>query len=158
MERPARIAEQPPLPHRLARGLGGERTWCRPASEPFKVRGDDAGNRRLLQHDLADEHGPRRRGRLAPGQIACVPPVPVQDGVEVAVSHDRTDPRTPASWLACVLARPGPGPPAPSVPGPRCPGRPAPGLPALPVPGPPALPVPAPPAPSARHSPPQHLI
>src|SRR5260370_42103403 len=119
MERPARIAEQPPLPQRLARGRGGARTWCRPAYESFKVRGDDAGNRRLLQHDLADEHGPRRRGRLAPGQIACVPPVPVQDGVEVAVSHDRTDPRTPASWLACVWsAVPGPpgSPPARAAP------------------------------------------
>ena len=77
-QRAARVAEPAPGPHRLAGGRGRQRLRRRPAIQPGGPRPADPLDRRLLQHELADHHRPRRGARTAPGQIAGVVGVPVR--------------------------------------------------------------------------------
>ena len=71
-QRAARVAEPPPLAHRLA-GCGvGQRSGRRPAAQPRLVHRQDPGDRRLLQHELADHDRPRGGAGTAPRQVAGV--------------------------------------------------------------------------------------
>ncbi len=80
-QRPTGVAEAAPGAYGLAGRLRGEVGRGRPALHPGLVDGEYAGDRGLLKHELADHHRPRRRGRGAPGEVARVGVVPVQDGV-----------------------------------------------------------------------------
>ena len=55
----SRVAEPAPGPHRLAGRLAAARSaGRRPASQPLRVDGQHPGHRRLLEHQLADQHRP----------------------------------------------------------------------------------------------------
>ena len=80
-QRPARVAELAPHPDRLA---GRRRRAGRPAraSAPATpVRGQHPGHRRLLQHDLADQHRPGETPGRRHGRSRAAAGVPVQDRV-----------------------------------------------------------------------------
>ena len=63
-QRATGVAQPAPHPHRLAGGLGGQGGRRRPALEPGRVHRQHPRDRRLLEHELADHHRPRR-GRHA---------------------------------------------------------------------------------------------
>ena len=87
-ERAPGIAEPAPLPDRLARGLGRQRGRGGPAGDPPEVFGPHPGHRRLLQHDLTDQHRPGRRAGSAPGQVPRVARIPGQHRLGVERRHD----------------------------------------------------------------------
>ena len=78
-QRPARVAQPAPGPDRLAGRRGGQGRRGRPALQPGAPRPADPRHRRLLQHELADHDRPRRGAGPAPGQVAGVLGVPVED-------------------------------------------------------------------------------
>ena len=81
----AGVAEPAPGSDRLAARRCGEVRRRRPGLQPDAVDGLDPRDRRLLEHELRDHHRPRRRLLAAPGQLAGVGVVPVeQRRVEVA--------------------------------------------------------------------------
>ena len=77
-QRAARVAEPAPRADGLAARRGGEVRGRRPGLEPLAVHRLDAGDRGLLEHELRDHHRPRRRLLAAPGQLAGMGVVPVQ--------------------------------------------------------------------------------
>ena len=87
----AGVAQPPPGPQHVRARRGGEVRRPRPARQPLVPDRLDAGDRGLLQHELADEHAPRGRARPPPGQVAGVDPVPV--GHEVGQRHGGSLPR-----------------------------------------------------------------
>ena len=87
-ERAPGVAEPAPLPDRLARGLGRERGRGGPPGDPGEVFGQHAGHRRLLQHDLTDQHRPGRRVGSAPGQVPRMARIPGQHRLGVGRRHD----------------------------------------------------------------------
>ena len=87
-ERAPGIAEPAPLPDRLARRLGRERGRGGPPGDPPEVFGQHPGHRRLLQHDLTDQHRPGRDARSAPGQVPRVTRIPGQHRLGVGRRHD----------------------------------------------------------------------
>ena len=72
------IAEAAPHPHRLAGAVRRQRGRRRPPGQPPDVRRQHPADRRLLQHDLADQHAPGRGVGPAPGQIPRMGVVPAQ--------------------------------------------------------------------------------
>ena len=84
-QRPARVAEPAPGPDRLPGGLGGQRGRCRPAAQPLLVDGQDPRHRRLLEHELRDQHRPRGRptARATGSSRACSSYQPSSGRVEV---------------------------------------------------------------------------
>ena len=90
-QRAPRVAQAPPLPDRVRRGSRRERRRRRPPLQPRRIGGKDPGHRRLLQHDLADQHRPRASVRPAPGQIARMGRIPAQDRRSPPVHHDTAD-------------------------------------------------------------------
>src|ERR671923_41203 len=54
---PARLAAPAPLPYGLAGWIRRKRARGRPTGEPGVIRGENTLDRRLLEHDLADEYG-----------------------------------------------------------------------------------------------------
>ena len=76
--RAAVVAKARPLAENLAEWSAGERSQRREPPEKPPVRGQNAGDLRLLQHHLADENAVRI-ARAAPGKVAAGPPVPGED-------------------------------------------------------------------------------
>ena len=93
-QRAPRVAQPAPLPHRVRRGGRRQRRWLRPALQPCFIGGKDPGHGCLLQHDLADQHGPRASVRPPPGQVTCMGRIPAQDCCRPPVHHDKADCRT----------------------------------------------------------------
>jgi len=58
-QRPPGIAEPPPSPDGVTGGSRRQSGWRRPARHPVEPDRQDSRDRRLLQHDLADQHAPR---------------------------------------------------------------------------------------------------
>ena len=96
-QRPTGVAQPAPHPHRLTGGLLGEGGRGRPPVEPGRVDRQHPGDRRLLEHELADHDGPRRGRHPAPRQLARVVVVPGEHGLVQGVGGHRGDTRTP-SW------------------------------------------------------------
>ena len=77
-----------PLPDRLPGRLGRERGRGGPPGHPAEVFGQHAGDRRLLQHDLADQHRPGGRARRPPGQVPRIARIPGQHRLGEGRRHD----------------------------------------------------------------------
>ena len=78
-QRPPRVAELAPGADDVGRRGGGEVGRRRPAGQPLPPDRLDPGDRRLLQHHLADQHRPRVDAGTAPRQVAGGGGVPVDD-------------------------------------------------------------------------------
>ena len=85
-QRPSRVAEPAPGPDRLAGRFCGEGGRGRPRRQPGGPDGQHAGDRRLLEHELADQDPPRGRPGGAPRQVARVLVVPAEHWF-VQVAH-----------------------------------------------------------------------
>lgn len=79
-KRAARVPEPSPRPHRVTGGHGGEVSRGGPSLEPCGKGFDDASDRCLLEHDLADEDAPRAKPFSAPRQIPGIAQIPLGDG------------------------------------------------------------------------------
>ena len=75
-------APRPPVRPRPARAGG-------PPRQPRLVGGQHPCHRRLLQHDLADQHRPGAGVGPAPGKVTRVQPVPAQDHLSLAAGRAR---------------------------------------------------------------------
>ncbi|KXB50089.1 hypothetical protein HMPREF1861_01561 [Corynebacterium kroppenstedtii] len=81
-KRPARVAQATPRAKDLITPGAGEIGWGRPTVHPFTPRRFDAGDRRLLAHDLAEENSPRGAPGLTPGEMAARKDKPVVEFVD----------------------------------------------------------------------------
>ena len=81
-ERPARVAQTTPCTKNLITSGAGEIGWSGPTVHPFAPRRFDAGDRRLLAHDLAEENSPRGAPGLTPGEMAARQDKPVVEFVD----------------------------------------------------------------------------
>ena len=81
-ERPARVAQTTPCTKNLITSGAGEIGWSGPTVHPFAPRRFDAGDRRLLAHDLAEENSPRGAPGLTPGEMASRQDKPVVEFVD----------------------------------------------------------------------------
>ena len=80
-QRAARVAELAPGADHVGRRGRGQVGRGGPAGEPVPPDRLHPGDRCLLQHDLADQHGPGVDARAAPRQVAGGGGVPVDDHV-----------------------------------------------------------------------------
>jgi len=92
--RAAVVAKAGPLAENLAELSSGERSERREPPEKPPVRGQNAGDLRLLQHHLADENAVRI-ARVAPGKVAAGPPVPGEDAPTKRRRKGRADVQFP---------------------------------------------------------------
>ena len=81
-KRATRIAETTPRAKDLITPGAGEIGWSGPTVHPFAPRRFDAGDRRLLAHDLAEENSPRGAPGLTPGEMAARQDKPVVEFVD----------------------------------------------------------------------------
>ena len=73
---PPRVTELAPGAQHVRRAGRRGRRRCRPAGHPVQPDGLNPRDRRLLQHELADQHLPRRDAGPAPRQVALLALVP----------------------------------------------------------------------------------
>ena len=78
-QRPARVAEPAPGPDCLTARRRGKGCRRRPGGHPALEDGEHPCHRSLLEHELGDHHRPRGGAGAAPGKVARVVGVPVED-------------------------------------------------------------------------------
>ena len=104
-DRTAGVAESSPRPDGLTGRVGSEVRGVGPACEPRVVHRKHAGDGRLLEHELRDQHSPWRRGRPPPRQVTRVRVVPAQERrVDVGHPADRRTREQARSALAAGVA------------------------------------------------------
>ena len=103
----AGVAQPTPCPDSLPGRFRGEGCRNRPAPEPVLPDGQDAGDRRLLQHHLGDQHAPWGGVWSAPRQVPPVGGVPLEDRFEQRVrGHRVPDPPRQRAGVGTAILSP----------------------------------------------------